>query len=682
MKRPVIYLRHGTTGMKRTYYTGDSYWNNMFRFLAYNPEEIEYLIEYNDFRPYQLHYGEYHPRYGEFIRKDKKYTDKNQILWFLTWREYFGTNIETKMFTKSISNVLKSAELKDHLIKNDLKLRLCVHQFFDESTFKDIYEYSQPGLIEIVHSKNVNVMDELVKSKLLITDYSSVAYDFTFLNRPVLLYQPDLEVYNKTREFFCKIEDLNNYNIKSSAELISKIINHEYGINPFFRKTLPEKIDYDYIQKNKHIHKLYQYFAKIQRNRITIIGLSFYEHNDVVNSTMNLAESLLESGYLLEVISLYHPKRKRFTAPYGLNMIELYWPNTPSKKDKLLRKIHSSKRNYHYLKYDSKLNLLHPYSGYYLDKLMKNSRSKTIISTRESTHIFLDNCTSDKVKNKIYFFHSPTESPSSGYSQLIDKIKDIDYVNTIFVSENDISFFEDKVNLKNSSKMIMNDYLVKNQLLKPNLKSEFLDENYNLNKIDETEFESLTSELKQEYKLLDMIIPKKKETYNGLCLLNLDSYYKKDIEEVIKFGNYLKDNSIDNIKLDIMGNGDYSPEFIKSIVENDLFGFINYLGNNRNILNEIRNHDFIIDFSLNPSYNTHYLQGVLNYKKVFCMENPKSREIFNDVPNSFIESYEWLCNQINNLDEITLLKLHDNFNSVNEKFSNESTAKEFLNYIE
>ena len=205
VKRPVIYLRHGTTGMKRTYYTGDYYWNNMFRFLSYNPEETDYMIKYNNFRRYQLHYEEYLPRYGQLVKKDECLTDKNQILWFLTWREYFGKNIETKLFTKSISNVLKSGELEEYLLKNDLTLKICVHQMFDVDTFKDIYKYSKKGLIEIVHSKDIDVMDELVKSRLLITDYSSVAYDFTLLNRPVLLYQPDLEVYSKTRDFYCKI---------------------------------------------------------------------------------------------------------------------------------------------------------------------------------------------------------------------------------------------------------------------------------------------------------------------------------------------------------------------------------------------------------------------------------------------------------------------------------------------
>ena len=83
-------------------------------------------------------------------------------------------------------------------------------------------------------------MDELVKSDVLITDYSSVGFDFTFLNKPVILYQPDLESYMKNRSFYCSIEEMKNYAIKTSKELVDTIILNDYKINPFFKERLPE----------------------------------------------------------------------------------------------------------------------------------------------------------------------------------------------------------------------------------------------------------------------------------------------------------------------------------------------------------------------------------------------------------------------------------------------------------
>ena len=36
ISRPVIYLQHGITAIKKLGYKGNSYWNNMFRFIYYN----------------------------------------------------------------------------------------------------------------------------------------------------------------------------------------------------------------------------------------------------------------------------------------------------------------------------------------------------------------------------------------------------------------------------------------------------------------------------------------------------------------------------------------------------------------------------------------------------------------------------------------------------------------------
>lgn len=680
IKKPVVYLRHGTTGMKRTYYTGKSYWNNMFRFLSYNTKEPEHLAKYNDFKPYQIFSNDFHPRYGEFTRKDEKCEKKNQILWFLTWREYFGKNSQTKIFTKYIKDILESDKLKQYLKSNNLILRLCVHQFFDEKTFKDIYSQSKEGLIEIVHSKNVDVMDEMVKSKLLITDYSSVAYDFTFLNRPVLLYQPDLEVYSKTREFFCEISELEKYNIKDAETLIEKIINEKHEINPFFRQTLPDNIDYDYIKKDNHINKLYKYFAAIQENKITILGLNFYEDNDVVNSTMKLAEDLLYAGYLVEAISLYKPEINRFIAPYGLNMKSLYFKYTDSKKDKLNQKIHSSKSQFNLLKYDSQIDFLHPTCEYKLNKLIKNIKSKTVISTRETTHLFLSKCKSDKVKNKIYLFPTPVESQLPHYKELFDKIKSINIEKSLFISSKDIEFYENNLHYKTpSSKIILDDFICENQTVKPiNLNSKFIDDNYKLKGVDAG---SLDEEEILEYELLSALNTTKKEKYYGLCLIGINKYYSEEINSIIDFGKYLKENGIEDIKIDIVGNGDYSENLLKLIAENELFNYIDYLGSALDVTGEIRQHDFILDLSTNPNTNLHYLQGALNYKKVFCIKNPKSEEIFKDIPNTFIESYDWLCKQIYNLNKTSFKELDNNYKLIYSQHDQKLVSKKLKNYI-
>ena len=334
-KKPIFYLGHGHTGIKTIGYKGDSYNNNMFRLFLYNNYVHDIFAKYNNFRKYQLPNFCFQSRFGELVRRNQQIKNKKQILWFITWREYFGDNADTRLFIRHISNVLESHKLKKFLIDENVTLKLCVHQFFDNEIFEEIHNTIEKGIIEIVKSSEINVMNELVSSELLISDYSSVVYDFTFLNKPVLLFQPDIEAYMEKRDFYCNLEELNEINSKISSELIEKIINKNYKINEFFRKIYPEKIDYEYIKQDNHNIDIYNYIYSLQKNKITIIGTDFFENsyeNDVI---LRYAESLLKQNYLVSLLSLTKSKSKK-NMPFGLNINYLHW----NKSHPLKRKLH------------------------------------------------------------------------------------------------------------------------------------------------------------------------------------------------------------------------------------------------------------------------------------------------------------------------------------------------------
>jgi CDP-glycerol glycerophosphotransferase (TagB/SpsB family) len=53
-----------------------------------------------------------------------------------------------------------------------------------------------------------DLQDAIVRSSLLITDYSSVAWDFLYLDKPVLFYQFDVEKFNEYRGAYINLNDL------------------------------------------------------------------------------------------------------------------------------------------------------------------------------------------------------------------------------------------------------------------------------------------------------------------------------------------------------------------------------------------------------------------------------------------------------------------------------------------
>ena len=69
IEKPLIYLQHGTLGIKAIEYKGYGYNNNMFRFLYYNKNIKPTLMDYNKFKDYQLYYGIYPPRYIELVKR-------------------------------------------------------------------------------------------------------------------------------------------------------------------------------------------------------------------------------------------------------------------------------------------------------------------------------------------------------------------------------------------------------------------------------------------------------------------------------------------------------------------------------------------------------------------------------------------------------------------------------------
>ena len=71
-----------------------------------------------------------------------------------------------------------------------------------------------------------DMMDLLLISDCLITDYSSSAGDFALLNRPIILYQPDrLEYIKEDRSFYFDIDSSPYMIAQSNQEIITKIRN-------------------------------------------------------------------------------------------------------------------------------------------------------------------------------------------------------------------------------------------------------------------------------------------------------------------------------------------------------------------------------------------------------------------------------------------------------------------------
>lgn len=644
VKKPIIYLQHGTLGMKKLGYDGTSYNNNMFKFIIYNKTILDQFSKENDFKKYQLYYSPYHPRYMELVNKKETLKEENQILWFITWREVFDKGNETKKLLKDIRKVIEDKKLKEFQNKNDLKIKICLHSLFTEKQIKYLTK-NLDSKTEVIYASKVDVMDEIAKSKLLITDYSSLGFDFTFLNKPVLLFQPDLESYLANREIYCTVEELDKYSYKTSEELVNQIISNKYKINDFFKKRLPDKIDYEYVKTGKHIDKMYDDFKNMQLNSVAFIGYNFFGRGGTISATYALAEGLLEKGYLVYMMSLKQTcPLSQITIPYGLNIDSIY-KSKPKRKIERLKRLFISKRHYSYLKYDSNLKYLIPYSGYGLKKYLKNIKVNTMVSTRETFHLFLRNTENENINNKVYFFHTDGDLVDSIFPGVIKMLNEQGLSKCAFVTEMNRQRYIDKLGFTNyENYMIVGNSLTKNTIVS-----------------------------KDEIKAVG-----KKEVYRGIYLTRISKDRINDLNNAIGFAKYLKANKIKNIKIDVFGAGDYVDKFKDILYNNGLSEYFIYNGLTTNPHEELIKHDFLVDFSLNQSFGMTYIEGILNGLKVFAYENFGSKEVLKGIKDSFISSNEDLVKKINNISKIKTEELVKNYELISKKYSSEVVADKFI----
>lgn len=94
---------------------------------------------------------------------------------------------------------------------------------------------SQSGFIQynkqIINASHYRDIYELMAaSDLMITDYSNIMFEFSFMKKPVFLYASDVEVYEKERGFYFSYDLLPYDKAKTKEELINNIQNYSYEI--------------------------------------------------------------------------------------------------------------------------------------------------------------------------------------------------------------------------------------------------------------------------------------------------------------------------------------------------------------------------------------------------------------------------------------------------------------------
>lgn len=190
----VVNLKHGIIKDDlRSYYRDKT---NVSLFICGAKPEYDYILAHYGYSEKELKYtglARFDSLHGGAVRR--------QVLIMPTWRSWLSQNldgvtaqdVQNSAYLKSWISVLRNGRLQELAEKYHVSFVFYPH--YEVQPFLSLFRDTQ-RCVTIADFAHFDVQQLLKESMLLITDFSSVFFDFSYMQKPVLYYQFD------EKEFF------------------------------------------------------------------------------------------------------------------------------------------------------------------------------------------------------------------------------------------------------------------------------------------------------------------------------------------------------------------------------------------------------------------------------------------------------------------------------------------------
>lgn len=244
--KPIIYLQHGITAMKKVGICNESYGRSIRKFIVSSEQEKNLLVENHQFWEDEI-------ANTGLARYDKLSTEKiaaGKYIWIMpTWRDWLVNSerdFVNSEFYAYYSSILADTELQEKLRKKGQKLLLSLHVEFEK--YKGYFEKFENDIVHItdMHEKSITRMVE--ECSMIITDYSSIIFDVVYQNKPVIFFQFDQKEYSKYRGSYVDLEsDLPGavtHSIEELKEQMLILIQSNFTVDSEYKRRANEYFDY------------------------------------------------------------------------------------------------------------------------------------------------------------------------------------------------------------------------------------------------------------------------------------------------------------------------------------------------------------------------------------------------------------------------------------------------------
>lgn len=199
-----VFLQHGVTAMKNVapIFGRAGLWGSD-RYITTSKWEQSIAVEF-------LGYSEEEAPVTGFARWDllcDKSASRRQVMIMPTWRNWLQHHrpdeFERSEFFSSYREFLCSAETSEFLERFDATIVFVLHPYLEK--FTNQFSSGNPR-IEILSARTRPINELLMESKVLVSDYSSVVWDFFKMKKPVVFFHFDSHEYLRRHGSFIDFE--------------------------------------------------------------------------------------------------------------------------------------------------------------------------------------------------------------------------------------------------------------------------------------------------------------------------------------------------------------------------------------------------------------------------------------------------------------------------------------------